>query len=87
MFLNPHKSRTKIGTKTHRNSGLAAAGANVPGEVASRSLGGNELEELLWVTWPSFRVLLSLLDKQIRHFPPSALYNFPFLVFLLGCAD
>ena len=36
--------------KTHGNGGLAAAGADIPDEVAIRSLGGNELEELRWVT-------------------------------------
>ena len=73
--------------KTHGNGGLAAAGADIPDEVASRSLGGNELEELRWVTWPCFRVLFRLLCEQFRHFSLANLYALSFFFSAIGNAQ
>ena len=48
---------------TYGLSSLATAGADVPCEVMKWCLGGNELEELWWVTWPTFCILLCLLNE------------------------
>lgn len=54
--------------KTYRHGSLTATGANIPDEVMARRFWGYEIEQLLWISGSSLRVLLSLLQEQIRHF-------------------
>ena len=56
-----------MGRETHRDCGLAAAGADVPREVVAGRLGRDEVEELRRVVRPRRRVVLRLLQEQIRH--------------------
>lgn len=51
----------------HRCGSLATACSNIPGEIITGCLRGNELEQFWWVTRPSLRVLLCLFDEQICH--------------------
>ena len=53
--------------RTYGNGRLTAAGADVPNEVMARRLAGDEIKQILWITWPRGRVLLCLFQEQIRH--------------------
>lgn len=63
----PCRGESEDAWSTDRRCGLAVAGADIPGHVAARGLGGDEVEELRRVDRPRRHVLLCLLEEQIRH--------------------